>query len=78
MMPFFQGYDSDGLKAEYTNTDYEIHQCETYNDTKVGANNRTELAAPRDLADKQFVLISYAYIGKLKVANLRTELKMGD
>ena len=73
---FSQGYDSDGLMAEYTNIEYEMHECEMYNNIKVGANDRAEVAVPRAAVEAKFVLISDADIKKLKVDHLRTELKM--
>ena len=53
-----------------------MYECEIYNNIKVGANNRAEVVVPMDVADAQFVLISDANIDKLRVDNLRTELKM--
>ena len=53
-----------------------MHECEIYNNIKVGANDRAEVVVPMDVADAQFVLISDADIGKLRVDNLRTVLKM--
>jgi len=73
---FSQGYDSDGLMAEYMNIDYEMHECENYNNIKVGANDRDEVVVLMDVEEAQFVFISDADIGKLGVNNLRTEFKM--
>ena len=39
---FSQGYDSNGLKAEYSNVDFEMEKCETYNNINLGGNDIAE------------------------------------
>ena len=36
---FSQGYDIDGLKADYLNVDFDMEECETYNNIKLGGND---------------------------------------
>ena len=66
-------YDSDGLKADYSNVDFDMEECEMYNNIKLVDNEISEAMKPMG-ATEDFVLISYADIKNLRVDNLRTEL----
>ena len=66
---FSQGYDIDGLKADYSNVDFDMEECETYNNIKLGGNDIAEEVVHMGTTEN-FVLISDADIKHLRVDNL--------
>ena len=72
---FSEGYDSDVMMTQHNNALKELHECDNYNNARVGKDGADNVVALVVVTEQEFALIRDEDIAKLKVDSLRAELK---